>query len=126
MQKLIIVLSFFIALYSSCNNATVKAEEFYSYTPDHEQHPVSFAGFFNEDAAFSVGADGAVFFSRDKGKNWHAGSIITACLVGLDIPGPDTAWASGHGADLCFTTDGGDSWSTSMLDIEKGFLLFRG
>ncbi len=111
MQKIIILLlTIMLVACSSIKKKSFKTEEIYSYIPDHAKHPITFAGFFNENIIYLVGANGSVFTSREKGENWLQGPSVTACLFGLDIISPDTAWASGHGADICFTKDGGKTW----------------
>jgi photosystem II stability/assembly factor-like uncharacterized protein len=109
-KKIILFLTIILLVSISCKKKPFETEEIYSYVPDQIKHPVSFAGFFDEDIIYSVGASGEVFVSREKGDNWFQASSVTACLFGLDIISSETAWAAGHGADICFTNDGGKTW----------------
>jgi photosystem II stability/assembly factor-like uncharacterized protein len=127
MQKQIILLLLIMLIVSiSCKKKSFETEEIYSYVPDHTKHTVSFAGFFNENIIYSLGASGEVFVSREKGDNWIQASSVTACLFGLDIVSSDIAWASGHGADICFTKNGGKTWQkpSNFEALTLGYLPY--
>ena len=64
----------------------------------------------------AVGQRGHVLWSDDAGANWQQADVpVSADLVAVHFPTPDSGWAVGHDGVILHSADAGKSW-TRQLD----------
>ncbi|HEX7912073.1 MAG TPA: YCF48-related protein [Paraburkholderia sp.] len=94
-------------------------------SPIAAQSPLLAAAWAGQRAV-SVGANGIVLLSDDRGSSFRQAQQVpvSSMLTGVSFVGPRTGWAVGHWGAILATTNGGETWRIQRLAADEDRPLF--
>ena len=91
-----------------------------SVPPDFNSQAIQDIAFSDANNGWAIGTGGMVFRTQDQGASWHAVTIASpdTMLMGLDFI--DNYGCMAGSWQVWCTTDGGESWVKSHIDLPAG------
>lgn len=76
--------------------------------------------------AVTVGANGVVLLSDDRGKTYRQSKTVplSSTLTSVSFIDAKSGWAVGHWGAILNTTDGGETWAIQRIDVAEDRPLF--